>query len=128
MSKAKIQNWAEVSKRQAQMKDFYSRVYEVVARIPEGKVTTYGFIAQAVGRRGAARLVGNALNLLARNGQWDLPCHRVVNRRGELTGWRYFPTPTWMEDLLRQEGVEFVGEKRVNLQRHLWIPEHSDTA
>jgi len=102
--------------------DFFRRVYAIVAQIPRGRVTTYGHIARSLGIGSAARMVGYALNALARQQQWDLPCHRVVNRRGELSGRRYFPTPTWMETMLRQEGVRFIEENRVDLERHLWIP------
>ncbi len=106
----------------SQQPDFFHRVYAIVAQIPQGKVTTYGHIAKALGIASAARLVGYALNALARQQQWEIPCHRVVNRKGQLTGKRYFPTPTWMAEMLQREGVEFLGPDRVNLQRHLWIP------
>lgn len=62
---------------------FFERVWDVVARIPPGKVTTYGDIAEYLGVRSAARTVGWALNGAAARG---LPCHRVVNRFGALTG------------------------------------------
>ncbi len=101
-------------------KDFFEKVFEIVKQIPKGKVTTYGYIAKALGIRSSARTVGWALNSLAFRFT-DIPCHRVVNRRGELTGARYFPTPTFMKEQLESEGVVFIGE-RVNLARHLWIP------
>jgi len=100
-------------------KDFYSKVKEIVMQIPEGKVTTYGAIAKAIGIKLSARMVGWALNSFA--GQVDIPCHRVVNRYGELTGKRYFATPTMMRELLESEGVEFEGE-RVDLRKYFWQP------
>ena len=100
--------------------DFYERVYAVVAQIPFGKVTTYGHIARVLGLRSSARMVGWALNAAA--GRMDLPFHRVVNRNGELTGKRYFATPTLMRDLLESEGIEFIDD-RVNMEEHLWVPE-----
>ncbi len=99
--------------------DFFSRVWEVVARIPEGRVTTYGHIARAVGAAGAARTVGWALKAAALSG---LPCHRVVNRRGALSGRMHFEGPFVMEERLRSEGVGFDDEGNVLLENHLWTP------
>lgn len=101
-------------------KDFFEKVFEIVKRIPEGKVTTYGHIAKAIGIKLSARMVGWALNSLAYK-QSDVPAHRVVNRRGELTGKKYFPTPDYMKELLLSEGITFVGEA-VDLSKHLWVP------
>ncbi|MCS6999750.1 MAG: MGMT family protein [Bacteroidota bacterium] len=99
--------------------DFFERVWALVRMIPPGKVTTYGHIATALGAKSAARTVGWALH--AAVGRDDIPAHRVVNRRGELTGRMHFATPTLMRELLLAEGVTFDGE-RVCLERHLWIP------
>jgi len=100
-------------------KSFYERVWTVVAQIPSGRVTTYGDIAEYLGRRGAARTVGWALNAAVGSG---LPCHRVVNRNGALTGKRHFETPDVMEERLRSEGVMFTDEDHVDLQQHRWVP------
>ncbi len=102
-----------------QNKDFYLRVYEIVANIPTGKVTTYGAIAKALGSRMSARMVGWALN--AAKNRTDLPCHRVVNRLGELSGKNAFPYPELMRELLEQEGVKFKGECVV-MRKHYWEP------
>jgi O-6-methylguanine DNA methyltransferase len=99
--------------------DFFERVWAVVAQIPAGRVTTYGDIAEFLGRRSAARTVGWALNAAVGTG---LPCHRVVNRFGALTGKRHFETPTVMEERLRSEGVTFTDEGHVDLDEHRWIP------
>lgn len=99
--------------------DFFDRVYKVVAKIPKGKVTTYGAIAEACGIRSAARTVGWALNGAHESG---LPCHRVVNRNGELTGKIHFGDIHLMEELLRSEGVEFDDESCVVMEKYLWIP------
>jgi len=99
--------------------DFFDKVYKVVAKIPFGKVSTYGAIAEACGIKSSARTVGWAVNGAKESG---LPCHRVVNRNGELTGKLHFGNPNLMEDLLRSEGVEFSEEGRVNLEKHLWKP------
>ncbi len=99
--------------------DFFDRVYAIVKKIPYGKVTTYGHIAEACGIKSAARTVGWALNGAKERG---LPCHRVVNRYGALTGRIHFGDPTIMEDLLRSEGVEFDEDDCVVLDKYLWIP------
>jgi len=98
---------------------FFERVWAVVARIPPGRVTTYGDIAEHLGRRGAARTVGWALNEAVGS---SLPCHRVVNRNGALTGRRHFETPHVMEERLRSEGVAFEDDGTVDLKEHRWRP------
>ena len=104
--------------------DFYERVYEVVARIPTGRVTTYGRIARALGAPRASRGVGWALRAVAQGGPGGLPCHRVVNREGRLTGRLHFETPTVMEERLRSEGVPFRPDGAVDLPGCLWDPSH----
>lgn len=99
--------------------DFFSRVWAVVERIPAGRVTTYGHVAEYLGSKSAARTVGWAMR--AAKGT-SLPCHRVVNRFGALSGQRSFGGPHVMEDLLRSEGVEFGDDGCVDLDKHLWIP------
>jgi methylated-DNA-protein-cysteine methyltransferase-like protein len=99
--------------------DFFDRVYDVVARIPYGKVTTYGAIAEYCGIKSAARTVGWALN--SAHGS-KLPCHRVVNRMGALTGRLHFGDPNLMEDLLRSEGIEFDENGCVDMKKYFWKP------
>ena len=101
------------------MNDFFHRVYEVVMQIPFGKVTTYGAIARHLGAGRSARTVGFALNAVADDDR--IPCHRVVNRNGELSGKMHFATPTRMQELLKAENVEFDGE-RVVMEKHYWEP------
>ena len=104
--------------------DFFSRVWDVVAQIPPGRVTTYGHIAEHLGTKSSARVVGWALNAFA--GQpvdpLAMPCHRVVNRFGGLSGARHFGGPDVMEERLRAEGVAFTEDGCVDLGRHLWVP------
>ena len=104
--------------------DFFDRVYHVVRRIPPGRVTTYGAVARALGSPRAARGVGWALRAVAREpgGALAVPCHRVVNREGALTGRMHFETPTVMEERLRVEGVPFIAEHQVDLAAALWTP------
>jgi len=104
---------------------FFEKVYAVVRRIPYGKVTTYGAIATYLGSKGSARMVGWALNSTKYH-VGDIPAHRVVNRKGLLTGKRYFGGENVMIDLLRQEGVVIVNDCIQNLDHVLWIPENQD--
>ena len=99
-------------------KDFFNKVYDIAKKIPYGKVTTYGHIAEACGIKSSARTVGWALNGCGP----DIPAHRVVNRYGALTGKIHFGDPNLMEELLRNEGVEFDKNNCVKLENHLWIP------
>ncbi len=99
--------------------DFFDRVYKIVAKIPKGKVTTYGAIAEVCGIRSSARTVGWALNGATQSG---LPCHRVVNRLGALTGKVHFGDIHLMEELLRSEGVEFDEKGYVIMKKYFWQP------
>lgn len=103
---------------------FVERVYDLVAQIPRGQVTTYGRIARALGESRAARMVGWALHGVPPERQ--IPCQRVVNRNGELSGGWHWGHPEVMKALLLDEGVTFVAEYRVDLPRHLWEPDQGD--
>lgn len=113
--KKRINSQNKISKNK---KDFFNKVYEITKRIPRGKVTTYGNIAEACGIRSSARTVGWALNGCSP----DIPAHRVVNRYGALTGKIHFGDPNLMEELLRSEGVTFDENGCVRLDKHLWKP------
>jgi methylated-DNA-protein-cysteine methyltransferase-like protein len=99
--------------------NFFSKVYEIVKKIPHGKVTTYGAIAEKLGIRSSARMVGWALNSDKLNE--EMPYHRVVNRNGELTGKRHFATVDLMKQLLESEGIEF-SDDAVDMKNHFWKP------
>ena len=105
-------------KSEKQKKDFFNKVYDIAKKIPYGKVTTYGHIAEAVGIKSSARTVGWAMNGCGR----DIPAHRVVNRVGALTGKFHFGDPDIMEELLKSEGIEFDNKGRVLLDKYLWTP------
>ncbi|MCB0706146.1 MAG: MGMT family protein [Saprospiraceae bacterium] len=98
---------------------FYDSVFEVTRQIPFGRITTYGAIADYLAL-GSARMVGWALNKSFYGAQ--VPAHRVVNRKGELSGRVHFPTPTMMEELLIQEGVEVENNQIKHFRELLWIP------
>ena len=109
--------------------DFFSCVYETVARIPPGRVSTYGHLARHLGMGRSARTVGWALKTVARSSDpLAVPCHRVVNRVGALTGRMHFETPTVMEERLRAEGVAFTDDGCVDLEAHLWDPGAKENA
>lgn len=99
---------------------FFDDVYEVVKLIPVGKVTSYGAIAQFLGRKGSARMVGWAMN--AAHSLPEVPAHRVVNRNGLLTGKHHFGSPNLMQQLLESEGLEIENDQIKNFKNHFWDP------
>ncbi len=90
-----------------------ARIYEAVKKIPLGKVATYGQVALLAGDKKMARAVGNALHKNPEPGV--IPCHRVVNSKGELAGEFAFGGPGRQAELLEAEGVSVVDGK-VNLK------------
>jgi methylated-DNA-protein-cysteine methyltransferase related protein len=103
--------------------DTYEKIFEIVKQIPEGKVSTYGLIAQKIGERFSARVVGYALN--NSHGYEDVPAHRVVNRNGLLTGKHHFNPSSLMQQLLENEGVKVENDKVVDFKKKLWNPNES---
>lgn len=103
------------------MKDFFQRVYLIVSKIPEGKVATYGQIAKLLGEPRSARIVGWAMK--AAPYELHLPCHRVVNRLGELAPEYAFGSKQLQKDILKAEGITFNKDGSINLKRHLWKAE-----
>ena len=99
---------------------FFERVYEVVRKIPYGRVTSYGAIARYLGAARSARMVGWAMN--ASHGRDDVPAHRVVNRMGLLTGKHHFEGTRLMQQLLESEGVEITDDQIQHLDRYFWDP------
>lgn len=96
---------------------FYQRVYDLVARVPAGRVTTYGDIALALGWPRHARFVGYALAICP--DERPVPAHRVVNHRGEASRAWGGGHPEEQRALLRAEGVTFTHDGRVDLRRHI---------
>ena len=99
-----------------QARRFGKDVLNIVAQIPRGMVTTYGYIAILAGWPSHARMVGRTLRYTP--GAASLPCHRVVNKEGRTA-------PGWSRQriLLETEGVAFKPNGHVDMQRHLWEPE-----
>lgn len=100
--------------------NFFSNVYEVVKLIPRGRWTSYGAIANYLGTKGSARMVGWAMNNC--HGKMDVPAHRVLNRTGRLTGKHHFATPTAMQNALEAEGLSVKGDEVVNASDYFWDP------
>jgi len=99
------------------------KIYEAVKQIPKGSVATYAQVAEAAGDRNMARAVGNALH---RNPDpATIPCHRVVNAKGELAGEYAFGGAWKQAEILRSEGVEVV-DGRVDLNRFMWRKEKDE--
>lgn len=101
--------------------DFFERVYVIVRQIPYGKVTSYGAIAKALGSARSARIVGWAMN--ASHNIDDVPAHRVVNRKGLLTGKLHFDGTNLMQQLLESEGIVIKENQIVNFENHFWEPQ-----
>lgn len=101
-------------------KDFFQKVYEVVKQIPYGKITTYGAISKKIGAPRSAQMVGYALNASALDE--DIPAHRVVNRKGLLTGKHHFQGTNLMQQLLENEGVTIKENTVQNFKEHFWEP------
>jgi methylated-DNA-protein-cysteine methyltransferase-like protein len=101
--------------------NFFERVYSIARQIPYGKVTSYGAIAKALGAARSARMVGWAMN--AAHGKVDVPAHRVVNRKGLLTGKFHFDGTNLMQQLLESEGIEVVDNQIIDFEKHFWTPD-----
>jgi methylated-DNA-protein-cysteine methyltransferase-like protein len=97
--------------------DFFQDVFEIVRLIPKGRVSTYGAIANALGKIGAARQVGYALN----NCPADVPAHRVLNRKGVLSGKHFFGGER-MKELLEFEGLTVENDMLVDFNKYFWDP------
>lgn len=101
--------------------NFFERVYEIARQIPYGRVTSYGAIAKALGTARSARMVGWAMN--ASHNLEDVPAHRVVNRKGLLTGKHHFEGTNLMQQLLESEGIKVVDNQIIDFEKHFWEPD-----
>ncbi len=100
--------------------NFFDKVYDVAKRIPYGKVTSYGAIANYLGAAKSARMVGWAMNASHNND--DVPAHRVVNRNGLLTGKHHFDGTNLMQQLLESEGIQINENQIQNFDQVFWDP------
>ena len=101
--------------------DTYQRIWQIVRRVPRGRVATYGQVAALAGLPNHARQVGYALHALPRG--HDVPWQRVINAKGEVSprsedGWQGY-----QRHLLEEEGITFDGRGRVDLERWRWQPD-----
>ncbi|MBN1117140.1 MAG: MGMT family protein [Bacteroidales bacterium] len=101
--------------------NFFERVYEVTKLVPHGRVTSYGAIAKCIGSPGASRMVGWALNNCHAHEQ-PIPAHRVVNRKGFLTGKHHFRHPDLMQELLESEGIRVENDCVADFMKLFWDP------
>ena len=99
--------------------NFFDKVYVVAKKIPFGRVTSYGAIANYLGAKRSARMVGYAMN--GSHGK-DIPAHRVVNRKGLLTGKHHFDGTNLMQQLLESEGITVIDNQIQDLDTIYWDP------
>ena len=104
----------------AKNKDFFELVFQVVKLIPFGRVSSYGAIANYLGSKRGARMVGWAMN--ASHQYEGIPAHRVVNRNGLLSGKMHFPTPDSMQQSLESEGIVIIEDQIQHFSEIFWDP------
>jgi methylated-DNA-protein-cysteine methyltransferase-like protein len=95
-----------------------AKVFTLVRACPSGRVTTYSWLAKAIGYPRGARMVGWIMNETPEG----VPAHRVINSKGELSGSWAFGRPGVMRQLLEQEGIVFSADEKVDLKRYGWDP------
>ncbi len=100
--------------------NFFTKVYQVAQQIPYGRVTSYGAIASYLGAKRSARMVGWAMN--AAHQMEAIPAHRVVNRKGLLTGKHHFEGTNLMQQLLESEGIIVKDNQIINFENYFWNP------
>ena len=100
--------------------NFFEKSYSVARQIPFGKVTSYGAIAKYLGTARSARMVGWAMN--ASHNNETVPAHRVVNRKGLLTGKHHFDGTNLMQQLLESEGIKIIDNQIQDFKDVFWDP------
>lgn len=96
----------------------FEKIYDVVRKIPKGKVATYGQVALLAGNPHWSQIVGYALHVNPEPG--IIPCHRVVNRFGKVSEGFAFGGEDIQRQMLEQEGIEFLPDGRIDMKKHLW--------
>jgi methylated-DNA-protein-cysteine methyltransferase-like protein len=105
-------------------KTFYKKVYEIAAHIPPGCVMTYAQIGELLGSRRYARMVGQAMSNAPED--QNLPCHRVVNSKGELAPDHVFGGKDVQRDMLLKEGVVFKNNLCIDLKKSMMFSPYGD--
>lgn len=98
--------------------NFFNDVHQVAKLIPKGRVTSYGAIANYLGLKSSARMVGWAMHGCPKG----VPAHRVVNRSGLLTGKHHFNPPSAMQRSLEKEGVKVQNDQVLDFEERFWDP------
>ncbi|MFN7947189.1 MAG: MGMT family protein [Blastocatellia bacterium] len=106
---------------------FRERVYELVLRIPRGRVMSYGLVAQVLGAGYDARAIGNVMHATPDDGR-NIPWHRVINAQGGCSTAGLTTPPDLQQRLLEAEGLVFNDKGRCDLKRYLWTPPEYDAA
>jgi methylated-DNA-protein-cysteine methyltransferase-like protein len=101
--------------------NFFEKVYKIARQIPFGKVTSYGAIAVYLGAARSARMVGWAMNN-SHHQKDEIPAHRVVNKKGLLTGKHHFDGTNLMQQLLENEGIVIIDNQIQNFEKVFWNP------
>ena len=117
----KINPGTEKPRSTTKQYSFFEDVYAVVRQIPKGRVTSYGAIANYLGTKLSARMVGWAMNG-AHGISPKVPAHRVVNRNGMLSGKAHFGSPTRMEELLQKERIKVEKDTVIDFENLFWDP------
>lgn len=101
--------------------EFYNRIHKLALLIPRGKVATYGQLAFMAGNPRGARAAGRAMKFAPAD--MDIPCHRVVNKSGEVAPGYVFEGRKHQRRMLETEGVEFRATGRIDMKKCLWDPD-----
>lgn len=96
----------------------FEKIYEVVKRIPKGKVASYGTVAAMAGNPRWSRVVGYALHTNPE--PMVIPCHRVVTKNGEVSKAFAFGGDNMQRLLLCEEGIEFLPDGRIDMKKYGW--------
>ena len=104
---------------------FRERAYELVLRIPRGRVMTYGQVARVLGAGYDARAIGNIMYATPKD-ERQIPWHRVINSQGACSTAGLTTPPDLQQRLLEAEGVVFNDKGRCKLERYLWTPPETD--
>jgi methylated-DNA-protein-cysteine methyltransferase-like protein len=120
-SSNELQESLFAKKKKKSTESFFDSVFQVARLIPKGRVSTYGAIAEYLGSKLSARMVGWAMNA-AGSANPPVPAHRVVNRNGMLSGKHHFATPTLMEELLHKEKIKVIDDRIEDFKTLYWEP------